>query len=75
MKPEMTPIAMLREALVILLSQVDYAAPARACAPWQPICEVLPQEVIKIARQAIDAAEDAELNRKLRASLSQGRKA
>lgn len=46
----------LQEALEVMLGNIDYTAPARACDPWQPVCEVLPQEVIKAARKALDEA-------------------
>ena len=45
----------LRQALLVLLDQVDYTA--AACGPTEMVGAVLPIEVIRLARQAL--AEDA----------------
>ena len=47
-----------REALLLLLNQMDYTV--HACSPTDMIAACVPAEVIDLCREAIDAAMSAQ---------------
>lgn len=52
----MTTILGIREALLLVLDQVDYTR--HACRPDEMVGAVLPREVIDIARAALERAQE-----------------